>query len=54
VEAIFNEDDLPAQWAQYYQINVDFFSQIGSPGGAARLGAVGSDPSAVAELPPQG
>jgi len=40
VEAIYCEDDLPEQWAGYYRANVDFFEEIGSPGGAARTGVL--------------
>ena len=29
VEAIYYEDDLPSQWADYYKANVDFFNEIG-------------------------
>ena len=37
VEAIFYEDNTPAQWKDYYRANVDFFTEttsIGSPGGS--------------------
>ena len=34
VEAIFYEDDLPDKWRDYTQANVDFFDELGSPGGA--------------------
>lgn len=29
VEAIFAEDEVPEQWAKYYDINVDFFQDKG-------------------------
>ena len=32
VEAIFYEDDTPEEWKGYYDANVQFFSEIGSPG----------------------
>ncbi len=32
VEAIFYEDDTPEQWKDYYNANVDFFEDLGSPG----------------------
>ena len=32
VEAIYYEDDLPEQWADYYKANVEFFDDVGSPG----------------------
>jgi len=38
VEAIYYEDDVPEKWAEYYTVNVDFFSELGSPGGAAKTG----------------
>ena len=34
VEAIFYEDDTPEQWKDYYKANVEFFDDLGSPGGA--------------------
>lgn len=52
-QAIFYEDDLPAQWADYTEINAEFFAEIGSPGGATRFGPVDHDPPAVAGLPRQ-
>ena len=32
VEAIYYEDDVPEQWAEYYKANVEFFDDLGSPG----------------------
>src|SRR3954449_9286372 len=51
VEAIFYEDDLPAQWSIFAADNARFFTEslpatstpLGSPGGASRLGALGKD-----------
>ena len=54
VEAIYYEDDLPSQWADYYKANVEFFSEIGSPGGAAKVGKIDADHAVVLALPPQG
>jgi NAD-dependent dihydropyrimidine dehydrogenase PreA subunit len=54
VEAIYYEDDLPDDQAQFLQINTEFFDDLGSPGGAARLGPVAKDHPKVAALPPQG
>lgn len=54
VEAIFYSDDVPDEDAQYYDINVQFFDTIGTPGGAARMGKIDTDHPAVAALPPQG
>ena len=42
VEAIFYEDDLPAKWRDYTQANVDFFDDLGSPGGASKVGKTAS------------
>ena len=53
VEAIFYEDDTPEEWKEYYNANVDFFADLGSPGGAAKLGVIDSDHPLVAALPPQ-
>ena len=54
VEAIYYEDDVPDQWAGYTQINADFFEELGSPGGASKVGLTENDPQAVKDLPPQG
>src|SRR6266851_4706651 len=53
VEAIYYEDDVPAQWKDYYKVNVDFFEELGSPGGASKTGKIGKDHPVVAALPPQ-
>jgi NAD-dependent dihydropyrimidine dehydrogenase PreA subunit len=50
VEAIFYDDDVPEQWAQYRQLNADFFGGLGSPGGARKLGKTNNDPDAVRVL----
>ena len=54
VEAIYYEDDVPEQWNEYTQINADFFVELGSPGGAAKVGMTENDPQVVKDLPPQG
>lgn len=54
VEAIFYEDDLPTEWSDYLRANTDFFSQIGSPGGAHAQGPTGYDDPMVTNLPPRG
>ena len=54
VEAIFYEDDTPAQWKDYYRANVDFFTEttsIGSPGGASKVGPVDLDHPVVMAVP---
>lgn len=53
VEAIFYEDDVPEEWAEYTQTNSDFFDDLGSPGGASTIGRTGSDTDFIASLPPQ-
>src|SRR5699024_12322974 len=52
-EAIYYEDDTPEEWADFYDANVEFFDDIGSPGGAAKLGLIPKDHPIVAALPPQ-
>ena len=54
VEAIYYEDDLPEDQEEYLDINAQFFENLGSPGGAARLGPVDHDHPVVEQLPPQG
>ena len=53
VEAIFYEDDLPEQWKDFYKANVEFFEDLGSPGGASKVGKINKDHPIVAALPPQ-
>ena len=43
VEAIFCEDDVPGQWAQFTTENVRFFEQLGSPGGASKTSPLPHD-----------
>ncbi len=45
VEAIFYEDDLPDKWRDYTQANVDFFDELGSPGGASKVGKTDKRPA---------
>lgn len=49
--AIFYEDDVPANQAQFTAINAEFFTEIGSPGGAADFGVYDGDHPLVAALP---
>lgn len=51
VEAIFYEDDTPDQWIGYVNANVDFFDELGSPGGATKVGKTDFDPAFIKELP---
>lgn len=53
-QAIFYEDDLPAEWVQYTQINAGFFDELGTPGGAARIGPQDMDHPLVSALPYSG
>jgi NAD-dependent dihydropyrimidine dehydrogenase PreA subunit len=53
VEAIFYEDDLPDQLKDFYRVNVEFFSNLGSPGGASKVGKIGYDHPIPASYPPQ-
>src|SRR5215207_5501316 len=43
VEAIYYEDDTPDKWKDFYNANVEFFSDLGSPGGAAKTGKINKD-----------
>jgi NAD-dependent dihydropyrimidine dehydrogenase PreA subunit len=43
VEAIFCEDDMPGQWAQFTAADAKFSGQLGSPGGAAKTGPLPDD-----------
>ncbi len=50
-QAIYYEDDLPAEYTNYLAINAEFFADLGSPGGAAALGPQDRDHPVVAALP---
>lgn len=62
VQAIFYEDDLPAEWSAFTADNARFFEQplpgrteaVGSPGGAAKVGTTGVDTELVAAYAPLG
>lgn len=49
-ESISFEDDLPGQFSNYKEINAAFFGDLGSPGGAAKVGMTENDPIAVRSL----
>jgi NAD-dependent dihydropyrimidine dehydrogenase PreA subunit len=53
VEAIYYEDDVPVEWAAYTEANAVFFEDLGSPGGASKVGPQDKDAPIVAALPPQ-
>jgi hypothetical protein len=44
---------VPAQWKGFYRVNIEFFGDLGSPGGASRVGKIHLDHPAVAALPRQ-
>jgi NAD-dependent dihydropyrimidine dehydrogenase PreA subunit len=52
VEAIYLADDVPAELQDYVRVNAEFFTGLGSPGGAAD-GKIHRDHPVVAALPPQ-
>ena len=52
-EAIYYEDDLPDDQQEWLDINTRFFDDLGSPGGAAKLGNTHTDHPMIAALPPQ-
>ena len=47
VEAIFYENDVADQWAQFTE-NARFFDQLGSPGGAAKTSPLPDETDCVA------
>jgi NAD-dependent dihydropyrimidine dehydrogenase PreA subunit len=51
VEAIYYQDDLPAPWKDYLLAAADFFTGVGSPGGAAKLGVIDADAPMITALP---
>ncbi len=59
VEAIYYEDDLPAELEPYKDDNARFFAEplpgrdkpLGSPGGAQKTGVIGADTELVAAFP---
>ena len=53
-EAIFYEDDVPAQWKDYVSANYEFFEDLGSPGGASKIGKIAKDVGVVLTVPPRG
>ena len=42
----------PEKWRDYTKANVDFFDDLGSPGGASKVGRTEHDPAWIKELPP--
>ncbi|MFT8395073.1 ferredoxin [Propionibacterium sp.] len=50
-QAIYAEEDLPADLKEWAKINANFFAEIGNPGGAAMAGPQDHDEPTVAALP---
>ena len=44
---------MPEQWSAYTKANVDFFDELGSPGGASKVGKINRDVEPALSLPPQ-
>jgi len=53
VSAIFYEDDVPGDQKNYIDSQVEFFGDLGSPGGASKLGPQHKDSAFAAALPSQ-
>jgi NAD-dependent dihydropyrimidine dehydrogenase PreA subunit len=53
VGAIYLADDVPAESRHYQRVNAEFFTNLGSPGGAAGVGKIHGDHPVVATVPPQ-
>jgi NAD-dependent dihydropyrimidine dehydrogenase PreA subunit len=51
VEAVFYEDSVPAEWADYATADRGFFAGLGSPGGAAATDPADADHPLVATRP---
>lgn len=51
VEAIYYEDDVPENFKDYSVSNAAFFKDLGSPGGASKLGMTSNDPENIKAMP---
>ncbi len=51
VEAIYYEDDVPSQWKEFGGIAGEFFVELGSPGGASKVGPTNTDHAKVKAMP---
>ncbi|MDG9704512.1 ferredoxin [Streptomyces sp. DH37] len=51
VEAVFYEDSVPSRWAEYATADRDFFTAVGSPGGASAQPPLEADHPVVAAEP---
>ena len=52
IAAASYEDDVKEEWAAYTKANADFFIELGSPGGASKVGKTDHDPQWIKDLPP--
>jgi NAD-dependent dihydropyrimidine dehydrogenase PreA subunit len=48
-EAIYHDEDVPGGLAAFADANRSFFAELGSPGGASRVGRIGHDAPLVAQ-----
>ncbi|HEY6798516.1 MAG TPA: ferredoxin [Kineosporiaceae bacterium] len=46
-EAVFSQLDVPKKWRAFTAANADFFSELGTPGGAGALGRIAHDADIV-------
>lgn len=53
VNAIFYDDDVPADQNDFKEAAVEFFGDLGSPGGAAKLGPTHKDAALVEQVSPK-
>lgn len=53
VEAIYADDDMPQEWQHFTDVNAEFFTTLGNPGGSTKVGPIGRDHPLVTALPPQ-
>ena len=53
VNAIYYDSDLPADQAGFAESSIEFFKDLGSPGGAAKCGPQHMDAAIVNEVAPQ-
>jgi NAD-dependent dihydropyrimidine dehydrogenase PreA subunit len=51
VEAIYYEDDVPGPWKDFQKVNSEFFVELGSPGGAAKVGPTNKDHADIVSAP---
>lgn len=48
--AIFFDEELPEEWSEFAEANVQFFETLGSPGGAANVGKSSHDARHVLKI----